>query len=116
MSDTAPLRMRRESSGAPHAIMVYHFIVGWVVWNKFSFFVWLFAITVMSSFWRYQFVGISLMTWPKTWPVGIDHCSVGYCFHGNLSNYAADLRHYLDRKLRAEKCVPYNTYCSENIE
>ena len=45
------------------------------------------------------------MTWPKPWPLGIDYCSVCYCFHGNLSNYAADLRHYLVINLRAEKCV-----------
>ena len=45
------------------------------------------------------------MAWPKTWPVGIDHCSVCYCFHGNLSKYDACLRHYLDTHLRAEKCV-----------
>ena len=60
----------------------------------------------MSSVWRYLFVGIALMTWPKTWPVGIDHCIACYCFHGNLSTYAADLRHYLDTNVRAEKCVP----------
>jgi len=93
--------MRRESSG-----LVYNFVVVWVVWSNFCFLVWLFAITVMSSLWRYLFVGIALMTWPKTWPVGIDHCSVCYWFHGNLSKYAADLRHYLDTNLRAEKCVP----------
>ena len=106
MGDTAPLRMRRESSGAPHASLVYHFVVVWVVWNNLCFLVWLFAITVMSSFWRYLFVGRALMTWPKSWPVGIDHDSVCYCFHGNLSDYAADLRHYLDTNLRADKCVP----------
>ena len=66
----------------------------------------LFALTVMSSLWRNLFVGIALMTWPKIWPVGIDHCSVGYCFHGNLAKYAADLCHYLDTNVRAEKCVP----------
>jgi len=93
--------MRRESSG-----LVYNFVVVWVVWNNFCFLVWLFAITVISSLWRYLFVGIALMTWPKTWPVGINHCSVCYWFHGNLSKYAADLRHYLDTNLRAEKCVP----------
>ena len=60
----------------------------------------------MSSLWRYLFVGIALMTLPKTWPVGIGHCSVCYCFNGILSKYAADLRHYLDTNLRAEKCVP----------
>ena len=59
----------------------------------------------MSSFWRYLFIGIALMTWPKTWPVGIDHCCVCYCFHGNVSKYAADLRHYLDTNQRAEKYV-----------
>ena len=75
MSDTGPLRMRRESSGAPHASLVYNFVVVWVVYKNFCFPGWLFAITVMSSFWRYLFVGISLMTWPNTWPVGIDHCS-----------------------------------------
>ena len=48
------------------ASLVYHLIVVWVVWNNLYFFVWHFAITVMSSFWRYLFVGIALMTWPKT--------------------------------------------------
>ena len=106
VSDTAPLRMRRESSGAPHASLIYNFVVCWVVWNNFCFHVWHFAMTVMSSFWRYLFVDIALMTWPKTWPVGIDHCCAGYCLHGNLAKYAADLYHYLDTNLRAEKCVP----------
>ena len=46
-----------------------------------------------------------LMAWPKTWPVGIDHCSVCYCFHGNVSKYAGDPRHYLDTNLHAEKCM-----------
>ena len=55
--------------------------------------------------WRYQFVGIALMARLKTWPVGIDHCSVCDCFHGNVSKYEADLRNYLDTNLRAEKCV-----------
>ena len=47
------------------------------------------------------------MTWPKTWPVGIDHCSVCYCFHCNVSTYmyAAALPHYLDTNVRAEKRV-----------
>jgi len=60
----------------------------------------------MFCLWRYLFVGIALVTWPKTWPVGIDPCNVGYCFHGNLAKYAADLCHYLDTNLRVEKCVP----------
>ena len=93
--------MRRESSG-----LVYNFVVVWVVWINFCFHVWLFAITVISSLWHYLFVGIAPLTRPKTWPVGIDHCSVCYCFHGSLSKYAANLRHYLDTNLRAEKCVP----------
>ena len=106
MSDTVPRRMRRECTRLPHASLVYNFVVVWVVWNNFCFLVWLFAITVMSSFWRYLSVGIALVTWPNTWPVGTNHCSVCYCFHGNLSKYAADHRHYLHTNLRAEKRVP----------
>ena len=45
------------------------------------------------------------MTWPKSWPVGTDHCSICYCFQGNVSTYAFELRHYLDTNLRAEICV-----------
>ena len=82
--DTATLRMRRESSGAPLASLVYNVVVVWVVWNNVCFLVWYFAMTIMSSFWRYLFVGIALMTWPKTWTVGIDHCSICYCFNGNV--------------------------------
>ena len=62
---------------------------------------------------------IVLRAWPKTWPVGIAHCSVCYCFHGNLSKHDAGLRHYLDKNLRAEKCVIMygcNKYWSRNIE
>ena len=83
MSDTAALRMRRESSGAPLASLVYNFVVIWVVWKKFCVLLCCFAMTVMSSFWCYLFVGIALMTWPKPWPVGIDHSSVCYCINGN---------------------------------
>ena len=101
MSDTAPLRMRCESSGARHASLIYNFFVVWLVWKNLCFLVWLFAISVMSSLRRYLFVGITLMTWPMTWPVDIDHCSVS-----NLAKYAADFCHYLDTNLRAEKCVP----------
>ena len=74
---------------------------------------------LLFSCWRYLFVGIALMAWPKTWPVGIDHCSVCYCFHDNLSKYDAGPRHYLDRNLRAEKCVimcDCNKYWSQNID
>ena len=85
--------------------LVYHLVVVWIVWNNYCLFVWHFAMTTMSSFWRYLFFGIALMAWPKTWPVGSDHCSVCYCFHGNLSKYDASLHHYLDTHLRAEKCV-----------
>ena len=102
---TAPLRMRREISSASLARLVYNFVVVWVVWDNLCFLVWLLAITVMSSFWRYLFVGIAVMTWPNRWPVGYDHCSVCYCFHGNVCKYAADLLHYLDTNLCAEKCV-----------
>jgi len=98
--------MRRDSCGAPHESLVYNFLVVWVISNNFYFLIWLFAITVMSGFWRYLFVGIALMTWPNTGHVGIDHCSVCYCLPGNFSKYAADLRHYVDTNLRAEKCVP----------
>ena len=62
-------------------------------------------MTVMSSFWRYLFVGIALMARLNPWPVGIDHCSVCDCFHGNVSKYGADLRYYLGSNLPAEKCV-----------
>jgi len=96
VSDTAPLRMRRESSGAPHTSLVYNIVVVWVVWNNLCFLLWLFVITVMSSFWRYLFVGIALLTCSNTWPVGIDHCSVCYYFHVNVSTYAADLLQYLN--------------------
>ena len=74
MGDTDPVRMRRASSDEPHAghaYLVYNFVVVWVVWNNLCFLVWLFAIAVMSSLWRYLFVGIALMTWPKSWPVGM---------------------------------------------
>ena len=97
--------MLRASSDEAHACLVYNFVVVWVVWNNLCFIVCLFAFTVMSSFWRYLFVGIALTTWPKSWPVGTDHCSICYCFQGNVSTYAFDLRHYLDTNLRAEKCV-----------
>ena len=108
-----------RENGTPYASLVYHLVVVWVAWNNYCFFVWHFAMTAMSSFWRYLFVGIVLRAWPKTWPVGIDHCSVCYCFHGNLSKYGAGLRHYLDKNLRAEKCVIMygcNKYWSRNIE
>ena len=62
-------------------------------------------MTAMSRCWRYLFVGIALMARLKTWTVGIDHCTVCDCFHGNLSKYEADLRIYLDTNLPAEKCV-----------
>ena len=45
----------------------------------------------MSSFWRYLFVDIALMTRPQTWPVGIGHCSVCYCFHCNVPTYMQPL-------------------------
>ena len=71
----------------------------------FLFFVWHFAMTAMSRFWRYLFVGIALMALPKTWLVGIDHCSVCDCFHGNVSKYEAGLHYYLGTNSCAEKCV-----------
>jgi len=89
VSDTAPLRMRRENTGATPANLAYYFVDIQVVWNNICFLLWLFAITVMSSFWRYLFVGIAFMIWPKTWPVCIHHCSVCYYFHGNVATYAA---------------------------
>ena len=94
--------MRRASSYEPHACLVYHFVVIWVVWNNLWFLVRLFAIAVMSCLWRYLFVGIALMTWPKSLPVGTDHCRIWYCFQGNVSTYAFELRHYLDTNPRAE--------------
>ena len=57
-----------------------------------------FGVTCLSA-------GIALKTWPKSWPVGTDHCSICYCFQGNIPTYAFDLRHYLDTNLRAEKRV-----------
>ena len=108
-----------RENGATNASLVYHLVVVWVVWNNYCFFVWHFAMTAMSILWRYLFFGIALMAWPKTWPVGSDHCSVCYCFHGNLSKYDACLRHYLDTHLRAEKCVIMcycNKYWSQNVE
>ena len=97
--------MRRASSDETHACLVYHFVVVWVVWNNLWFLVWLFAIAVMSSRWLYLFVGTALMTRPKSWPVGTDHCSICYCFQGNVTTYAFELRHYLDTNLRADICV-----------
>ena len=55
VSDTAPLKMRRENSG-----IVNNYVVVWVVWSNFCFLVWLFAITVMSSLWRFLFVDVKL--------------------------------------------------------
>ena len=43
------------------------------------------------NLWRYLFVDIALMTRPKTWPVGIGHCSVCYCFHCNVPTYMQPL-------------------------
>ena len=71
----------------------------------FLFFVWHFAMTTMSRFWLSLFVGIALMALPKTWLVGIDHCSVCDCFHGNVSKYEAGLHYYLGTNSCAEKCV-----------
>ena len=104
-SDTDPLRMRRASSDEPNACLVYNFVVVWVAWNNLCFLVWLFAINVIFSFSRYLFVGIALKTWPKSWPVDTDHCSICYCFQGNIPTYVFDLRHYLDTNLHAEKRV-----------
>ena len=58
-------------------------------------------MTAMSRCWRYLFVGIALMARLNNWPVGIDHCSVYDCLHGNVSKYEAGLRNYLDTNLRA---------------
>ena len=60
-----PLITRRERSGAAHASWLYNLVVAWVVWNTFCFFVWHIVMTVMSRFWRYLFVGIALIAWPK---------------------------------------------------
>ena len=106
MNDTTHLRTRSDRSGAPHASLGYHIVIVWEVWKKtISFFVRHFAMTAMSRFWRYLFVGIALMALPMTWLVGIAHCSVCDCFHGNVSKYEAGLRYYLGTNLRAEKCV-----------
>ena len=42
--------------------------------------------------------------------IGIYRCSiyrwsVWYCFHGDVSKYAAGLRHYIGTNLRVDKCV-----------
>ena len=67
-----------------HASIVYNRVVAWVVWKNLCFFVWYFVMTVMSCFWRYLFVGIALMVWPRTsWPVGSYHCIACYWLHGN---------------------------------
>ena len=76
VSDQQNHRTRRKRSGAPHASLIYHLVVVWVVWNNICFFVWHFVMTVMSCFWRYLFVGIALKARPKIWPVGIYNCSV----------------------------------------
>ena len=55
-----------RENGTPYASLVYHLVVVLVAWNNYCFFVWHFAMTAMSSFWRYLFVGIVLRAWPKT--------------------------------------------------
>ena len=78
------LRTRRGRSGAPYVSIVYNRVVAWVVWKNLCFFLWYFVMTVMSCFWRYLFVGIALMVWPRTsWPVGCYHCIACYWLHGN---------------------------------
>jgi len=70
----------------------------------------------MSNFWLYLFVGIALLTCSKTWPVGIDHCSVCYYFHGNVSTYAADLLQYLDVRTATLKLMSTSTCCETYID
>ena len=77
------LRTRRRRSGAPQASLACNRVVTWVVWKNLCFFVWYFLMTVMSSFWRYLFVGIALMVWTRTWPVGSYHYIARYWLHGN---------------------------------
>ena len=100
----------------PRASLLYNFVVVWVDWNNFCFVLWLFAITVMSSFWRYLFIGIALLTCSKTWPVGIDLCSICYYFHGNVSPDAADLLHYLDVRTATLKLMSTRTCCETYID
>jgi len=107
--------MRRESIGARHASLIYNFVVVWVVWNNLCFLVWLFAITVMSSLWRYLFVGIADMTWPKTWPVGIDHCSQGYCFDGNFCEICSRPLSLPRYKYACREVCACNKHWSETI-
>jgi hypothetical protein len=99
------LRTRRKRSGAPHASLVYNRVVAWVVWKNLCFFVWYFVMTVMSSFWRYLFVGIALMVWPRTWPVGSYHCIARYWLHG----YAQCLkRKRISVTTYIQVCMPSN--------
>ena len=94
---TETLRTRRERNGAPHAGLVYNRVVAWVVWRNLCFFVWYFVMTVMSSFWRYLFVGIALMVWQRSWPVGSYHCirTLLITWQWAMPQKEADLRHYL---------------------
>ena len=98
------LRTRRKRSGAPHASLVYNRVVAWVVWKNLCFFVWYFVMTVMSSFWRYLFVGIALMVWTRTWPIGSYQCirTLLIAWQWAMPQKEADLRHYLLTGMFAE--------------
>ena len=98
------LRTRRKRSGAPHASLVHNRVVAWVLWKNLCFFVWYFVMTVMSSFWRYLFVGIALIVWPRTWPVGSYHCirTLLIAWQWAMPQKEADLRHYLHTSVLAE--------------
>ena len=98
------LRTRRKRSGAPHASLVYNRVVAWVVWKNLCFFVCYFVMTVRSSFWLYLFVGIALMVWPRTWPVGSYHCirTLLSAWQWAMPQKEADLRHYLLTSMLAE--------------
>ena len=63
-----------------------------------------------------MFVGLALLTCSKTRPVGIDHSSVCYYFHGNVSTYAADLLHYLDVRTATLKLTSTLTCCATYID
>ena len=68
-------------------------------------------MTVMSSFWRYLFVGIALMVWPTTWPVGSYHCIARYWLHG----YAQCLkRKRISVTTYIQVCMPSNV-CLQSI-
>ena len=113
------LRTRRERNGATHASLVYNRVVAWVVCKNLCFFVWHFVITVISSFWRYLFVRIALMAWPRTWPVGSYHCIACYWLHGNgqcLKRKPISVTSQIQVCLPSKVMCDCNKYWSRNID